>query len=412
MRMADPKNLASMGLDPKDFISFAGGWVNHHAPEALRQKYIEICTDKEKFHKLGGYSPTPGEEECRKMLVEFEKKIFGMKNITHENIIVGQSSTQMTHDMLKTLLNPGDDVILFDPTYANYFGQLYFTVPDTKIETTPTGLNIVVPTIETAVIQVLDTERWEYLPDQAGTLENLKNTLETHTPKLLLFPSPDNPTSQIQPQKFVKEVLEFCLEHGIYVAIDFAYKTQYFGEFPEYYSYSPEDYPNLIGLNSNSKWNRGLGRRLGWMEASKQVVDAMERTQQCSILCPDTIHQHVLSAFLKEALADGSLKNYIEAARAEYQRAADITIKSIDEHLGMKRLIPQGGLYTVVDVEMPADDFVQDVMKNTNVLFVPGTGFGNTLKNAVRISYGPLVQDTEKIKEGFERVGKFLKKKK
>jgi len=51
-------------------------------------------------------------------------------------------------------------------------------------------------------------------------------------------------------------------------------------------------------------------------------------------------------------------------------------------------------------------------MMNTNVLFVPGTGFGSTLKNSVRISYGPLVQDTEKIKEGFERVGKFLKKNK
>jgi aminotransferase len=324
---------------------------------------------------------------------------------------VGQSSTQMTHDMFKTFLNPGDDVVLFDPTYANYFGQLYFTVPDAKIEPSSAGVNIVVPTVETATIKALETNTWRYLPSPAEALKELVNIIETHDPKLLLFPSPDNPTSQIQPQKFVKALLDLCKEHGIYVAIDFAYKTQYFGDMPEYYSYSPKDYPNLIGLNSNSKWNRGLGRRLGWMTASKEVVQAMERTQQCSILCPDTIHQIVVSAFLKDSIADGGLGKYLEDARHAYKKAAEVTVKAIDEHLGMKRLVPQGGLYTVMDVGQPADEFVQDVMKNTNVLFVPGTGFGSTLQNAVRISYGPLVHNIEKINEGFERVGKYLKKK-
>jgi len=412
MKMADPKNIINLGLDPEDFISFGGGWVNHLAPEGLRKKYIDVCSDLEKFHKLGGYSPTLGEEECRRTLAEFERKMFGMKNISHDNIIIGQSSTQITHDMFKTLLNPGDDIILLDPTYANYFGQLYFTIPDTKVEADASGVKRVVPAIETATLKVLDTKEWKYLPNPSKILDELKKLIDLHNPQMMLFPSPDNPTSQILPKKFVKEILEICLENGIYVAIDFAYKTQYFDALPAYYSYSPEDYPNLIGLHSNSKWGRGLGRRLGWMEASKDVIAAMERTQQCSILCPDSLHQYILTRFMEESLSDGSLKKYLDEARGAYKKAADVTMNAIDEHLGLRRLEPQGGLYTVMDVEQPSEKFVEDVIKNTTVLFVPGTGFGSTLRNAVRISYGPLVRNTEKIKEALERVGDFLKKKK
>jgi aspartate/methionine/tyrosine aminotransferase len=411
MKMADPKNIINLGLDLDEFISFGGGWVNHLSPEAVRNRYIDACSDKETFHKLGAYSPTAGEEDCRTMLAECEKEIFGMNNITCENIIIGQSSTQITHDMLLTLLNPGDDVIFFDPTYANYFGQLYFAIPDAKVEVKTSGLKVVVPTIEIGKLKVLDTDNWEYLANPSEVIEGFNSLVDTHNPKMVLFPSPDNPTSQIQSQAFVKEILDICLEKGIYVAIDFAYKTQHFDEPPEYYSYSPEDHPDLIGLHSNSKWGRGLGRRLGWMEASKGVIDAMERTQQCTILCPDSLHQYVLTSYLKESLPDGGLRDYLDEARMAYKTAAEVTTKAIDQHLGFRRLNPQGGLYTVMDVGSPSEKFVEDVMKNTGVLFVPGAGFGDTLKNAVRVSYGPLVRDTERITEGFERVGEYLRKK-
>jgi aspartate/methionine/tyrosine aminotransferase len=410
MKMADPQNIRKMGLDPKDLISFGGGWVNHSAPEALRKKYIELCSDVGKFHELGGYSPTPGEPECRAALASFESKLFGIKGISHENIIIGQSSTQLTHDMFKTLVNPGDHVVLLNPTYANYYGQMFFTIPDAKIEVQPSGMKRVVPHVETINIEVIDTDNWRYLPSPHKTLEELGKQVRIHNPKLILFSSPDNPTGQIPSRDFFKGVLNICQENGIYMAIDFAYKTQYFEGMPEYYSYSPEKYPFLIGLNSNSKWGRGLGRRLGWMTASKDVIRAMERTQQCSILCPDSLHQAALISFLNESLSDGSLRKYLDDARKAYREAALITLKAIDQNLGMRRLEPQGGLYTVMDVGRPSEQFVQDVMKNTTVLFVPGAGFGSTLQNAVRISYGPLVNDTEKIKEGLERVGRYLKK--
>jgi aspartate/methionine/tyrosine aminotransferase len=74
----------------------------------------------------------------------------------------------------------------------------------------------------------------------------------------------------------------------------------------------------------------------------------------------------------------------------------------------MPCLEPEGGLYTVVDVGRNGDDFVREVLPATGVIFVPGSGFGPSLENGIRISYGPLVNDLDRIEEGFRRVGEYL----
>ena len=392
MKMASRKNIINMGLDPDEVISYGGGWVGHHAPELLRQKYEEMARDKEKFHAAGGYSPTPGFDEARETIAEMERYLFGSK-IEAGNVIIGQSSTQLTHDLFISLLNEHDTLMLFDPTYANYPGQIKMALRNAKITR----------------LKVLDEERWEY-KDASILSEEFKELFEKEKPKLILFPSPDNPSSQIFDEEFVKAIYDVCYENDAAMVIDYAYKTQVFGAIPSYFSWNPNDKPNLIGIYSNSKWGRGLGRRLGWVVASNEVIDAMERAQQGSILCPDSMHQMALVDYLKEAMKDGSLKKYLEDVKNAYKRVADETIKAIDEHLGMPRLIPQGGLYTLMKVGEDGNEFVKRVLKNTGVLFIPGEGFGSTLKNGVRISYGPMVETIEKIEEGFKRVAAYLNK--
>ena len=410
MKMAERKNIIEMGLDPDDVISFGGGWVNHEAPELMREKYIEIAKDPVKFHASGAYSPTPGDLGLREQIALFEEKIFGVKEIGAENIIIGQSSTQLTHDLFVSLANPGEDVVLLDPTYANYAGQIDFALTDSKIVHNPAGVDPVVPAAEIVHLNVFDPVEWKYLPDEDKVMEDLEKIIKLYDPKIIIIPSPDNPTSQIMPHRLVKNIMELCEKKGVFVMLDFAYKTQYFSERPpEYFSWSPNEYPHMIAMHSNSKWARGLGRRLGWIEAHPRVISAMERVQQCSILCPDTLHQMAIKEYLQEAIPSGGLKKYLDDVRYRYKATADVTLKAIDEHLGMRRLVPQGGLYTVMDAGMDADRFMLEVLKNTGVLFIPGGGFGQSIKNGVRISYGPLINDHEKIKEGMERVGEFVK---
>ncbi|HJU44959.1 MAG TPA: pyridoxal phosphate-dependent aminotransferase [Vicinamibacterales bacterium] len=395
MKMAERQNILAMGLDPAQVISFGGGWVNHEAPEEFRQAYQSVVGDADLFHKSGAYTATLGDMSCREQIARFEEHLFGVPRLGAEHIAIGLGSTQLTHDLFRTLLDPGDTVMLLDPTYANYEGQIAFAVPGVKI----------------VRLRVLDPQSWSYLPDSdpEGTAREFARLFDLHRPRLVLFGAPDNPTSQVLPQSLADAMLSRTSEAGAWLAIDFAYKCQYFQTPPPYYAWSPADHPNVIGIHSNSKWARGLGRRLGWVEAHHSVVDAIERVQQCSILCPDTLSQMTMARYLQSAITDGSLRRYIDHANALYKKAADITLAAIDRHLQRPRLTPAGGLYTVVDLGTNAEEFVPRALKATGVLVVPGAGFGASLVNAVRISFGPLVRDTAKIEEGLSRLGAWMR---
>jgi aspartate/methionine/tyrosine aminotransferase len=391
MKMAARENILAMGLDPEDVISFGGGWVNHPAPPRLIEVYSEIINDPEAFHVTGGYSPTPGMPAMKEALVRLEHEVAGQE-IEPDNVIVGQSSTQTTHDLFVSILDPGDTLLIPDPSYANYPGQLSFAVPGAKLTRFP----------------VFDPEEWLFAPDADSIIESVKDAVSTHGPKAVLFPAPDNPTSKVLPQEVVEGIADITEDAGAFLIFDMAYRTQMFVDPPAYYGWSPWEHENVIYLHSNSKWGRGLGRRLAWLIASGDVIDAMERIQQCTILCPDTLHQMALTKYLNEALDDGSLVNYLREVNDMYRSAAKVTLSAIDEHIGYPRTDPDGGLYTVMKVSTNADAFVPEVLKNTGVLFIPGGGFGPALAEGVRISYGPLVNDLERIEEGMVRVGKHL----
>jgi aspartate/methionine/tyrosine aminotransferase len=394
MKMAERHNILAMGLDPDRVISFGGGWVNHEAPEEFRQAYVEVASDPVLFHKSGGYTATLGELACREQIARFEAALFGVPRLGPEHVAIGMGSTQLTHDLFRVLVNPGDTVLLLDPTYANYEGQLAFAAP---------GVSIV-------RLRVVDPATWSYLPesDPDGVAREFRRLFDLHKPRLVLFGAPDNPTSQIVPQALADAMLERTQDAGAWLAIDFAYKCQYFAPYPAYYAWSPADHPNVIGIHSNSKWARGLGRRLGWIEAAPAVVDALERVQQCSILCPDTLSQMTMARYLARSIEDGSLRRFVAETNARYADAARVTVEAIDEHLRRPRLRPGGGLYTVVDVGTDADGFVPRALAATGVLTVPGGGFGPSLANGIRLSYGPLVTQPNRIREGIARLGRWI----
>jgi len=395
MEMASRANLVKMGLNPDDVISFAGGWVNHEAPEELRQEYIDIAQDKTAFHKTGGYSDSDGSPELKKALLDFNEKLYGITSSTAENIIIGANSTQLTFSLFKVLLNPEDKLVLFDPAYANYPEQL---------QTCMNCQNIV-------YFPLFDAEKWAFVADEVALADEFEQFMERERPKLILFSSPDNPTGMILPDVFVKRMLDVALKYDCYVTIDYAYYTFLYGKkLPEYFFYSHKEYPNMIKLFSNSKWCRGLGRRLGWIEANSTIINTLKVVQQSVILCPDTLHQMALTNYINKGLKDGSIAAYIKRINDDYESASQFLCYCIEKYLSKRFTIPEGGLYSVVDVGMDGDEFVARMLKETGVVFVPGGGFGNSLKNGIRISFGPLVYDKTKIEEGFKRIANELSK--
>ncbi|MDP6156456.1 MAG: pyridoxal phosphate-dependent aminotransferase [Candidatus Thermoplasmatota archaeon] len=392
MKIADPSNIVRMGLDPENIISFGGGWCNHEAPERLREIYADICLDASDFHISGRYSAITGNLKIREQLCEFEKNIFSVNGLRPDNICVGHSSTQLFHDVLRVICDPGDGIAVLDPSYVNYFNAVKCALPGSSVQFIP----------------ALDPVTWEYMPDPEIPTEYLKELCSEGRIKALVIPDPDNPTSQIMPSGILSGFLDILTDAGAYLVMDHAYKTQYFGDMPETYSWSCEDIPNLISIHSNSKWLSSLGRRLGWLEAPSVITNAMERLVESTLLSPDSLHSAATARFLEESIGNGSLVHYIDEMRKLYQRTATITMKAIDRHMGKPRLDPKGGLYTCVKIDTDPVRFTEEILRETGVLFIPGTGFGPSMEEGIRVSYGPLCDNHDKIVEGMERVGSYI----
>jgi aspartate/methionine/tyrosine aminotransferase len=373
-------------------ISFSGGWVNHEAPAQLREAYASIIRDEKRFHFSGGYSPTIGMPECKSAIADFEKHLFGADmKLTPENIAIGCNSTQLTFNLMHIMLSPGDKLLLLDPSYCNYPSQV----------TTLEGVKII-------RFPVLDVANWRYVADEK--IAEFTRFILAEKPKFILLCAPDNPTSQVPSQAFVKATLAAAQEVGGFLVIDFAYKELVWGgKSPEYFAWGPTE--NFVSIHSNSKWCRGLGRRLGWVEGPVEIIDALEAVQGSSILCPDSLHQMALADYVKKGIETNSIKPYVADTAKLYEAAAKRTVQAIEKYLQLPCLVPQGGLYTVVRTGQESSEFTRRVLEKTGVIFVPGWGFGNTLKEAVRISFGPLVHNLDKIDVAMKRVGEFLTKK-
>lgn len=390
MDLANPQFFKQAGLNPAEVISFSGGWVNHEAPPQLREAFAGVIADGKRFHASGGYSPTIGLPECRAAIVDFEKHLFGAHMpLAPEHIAIGGNSTQLTFNLMHIMLSPGDKLLLPDPAYCNYPSQV------TALE----GVQII-------RFPLLDVGSWRYVADEK--INEFADFIRREKPKLILLCAPDNPTSQMPSTAFVKAALEAATEVGAFLVMDFAYKALVWGDtFPEYFSWGPSD--NFVSIHSNSKWCRGLGRRLGWVEGPVEIIEALEAVQGSSILCPDSLHQMALVDYVKAGIASDSIRPYVRATAKLYEVAARRTVEAIEQHLQLPCLVPQGGLYTVVRTSQESSEFAQQLLRKTGVIFVPGWGFGETLKHAVRLSYGPLVHNLDRIDEAMKRVGKFLK---
>ena len=122
MNYSDPQHIRKFGINPEDLISFAGGWSNHNAPENLRKAYEHMLSDPERFHLSGGYSTSIGDREFRNAICKFEKHLYDI-DLNEKQIAVGLGSTQLTNDLFTVLLDPGDTILLLDPSYCNYPAQ-------------------------------------------------------------------------------------------------------------------------------------------------------------------------------------------------------------------------------------------------------------------------------------------------
>ncbi len=312
------------------------------------------------------YSHSAGNESYRRKLVEYYKR--WDINVTHEEILVTTAGSEALLFAFFACMNPGDEVIIPEPFYANYNGFACTA-----------GVNVVpiLSTIETGFA----------LP----SIEAFEKVITSKT-KAIILCNPNNPTGYLYSNDEVKELARICKEHNLYLISDEAYREFCYDTTEPYLSPIQIEglEENVILIDTVSKRYSSCGARVGALVTkNKSVYNTAMKFAQARLSPPG------LGQILGEAAVDLPA-DYFNEPKAEYQSRRDLLVNRLNEMEGVFCPMPGGAFYAIA--RLPIDDgdtFCQWLLEkftyeNQTVMLAPASGFYSTPglgKNEVRLAY-------------------------
>ena len=281
--------------------------------------------------------------------------------------------------VLRSILNPGDEIIVCEPCYVSY--QPLSALCDAK------------------VIH-LDTSKNGFYP----TAEDIEAVCTPHT-KAVMFCSPSNPTGRIIPAEELEKIAKVVQKHQIWCLSDEIYcellydghKHVSIGQFPGMKDYA-------VIFNGFSKSFAMTGWRIGYIAAPHDLLVQCCKLHAYTSICPPIFSQYGATEGLKNAWAD------VEKMRVSYQQRRNVMHKAFVD-MGLPCFEPEGAFYMFPDIRptgMPCEEFATELIQKHNVAVVPGTCFGAGGEGYIRCCYAT---DLNKIKIAMERIADLVREK-
>lgn len=319
------------------------------------------------------YTPTDGTPSLKKAIIRYMDEQYD-KLVAPENVIVSTGAKQSIFNVLFTIIDPQDEVILLAPYWVSY-PEMVKMVHGIPVVVTP--------------------EDGTFHP----RMEDIEEAVTSYT-KAIIVNSPNNPSGVVYSDEFIAAIVEFCENRGIYLILDDIYHKLAFDGIrpPPAYQFTKQDLESskLVVINGVSKLYGMTGIRIGWVVAARKLVEVMVNIQAQTTSNPSVISQ---------AAAEGALtgvQSPVESLRLTIQNNRDVMMQEMRAFNGVHVTKPQGTFYCLPDfraysknsVEL-ADFFLEKAM----VVTVPGVEFG--MEGHIRLSYSGSVKD---ITEGVERM--------
>lgn len=353
------RELKSQGVD---IISLSLGEPDFKTPKHI-QEAAKKAVDEEKYF---AYSPVAGYQDLREAIAAKFRNENGLDSKA-ENIVVSTGAKQSIYNLMSSILDPGDEVIIFSPYWVSY--------------------SDIVQLCEGKSVLVSGTIENGYKP----TPVQLAAAITPKT-KALLYSSPCNPTGSVFSREdfegFVKVLAKhpqiLILADEIYEHINYVGKHVSIGTFPEVKD-------RTVTINGMAKGFAMTGWRIGFINAPKEVAQACEKIQGQVTSGTNTIAQRATLAALTSGLEATAEMSAI------YLKRRDMVHGLLKDIPGLKVNMPEGAFYFFPDVshyfgksdgEMTvkdADDFCIYILAKAHVALVTGSAFGDP--NAVRLSY-------------------------
>ncbi|MCL4510645.1 MAG: pyridoxal phosphate-dependent aminotransferase [Bacteroidetes bacterium] len=319
------------------------------------------------------YTPTDGIPSLKKAIIKYTEENYD-RVVAPENVIVSAGAKQSVYNILYSIINPQDEVIILAPYWVSY----------------PEMVRMVygVPVIVT--------------PEDGGfypRMEDVLKAVSSYT-KAIIVNSPNNPSGVMYSEEFIASLVEYCEKKDIYIIMDDIYHKLVFDgkKAPSSYKYTKKDIESthVIVVNGVSKLYGMTGFRIGWAIANRKLVEIMTNVQSQITSC---------TAVLLQAAAEGALtglQSAVESLRLTLENNRNVMMQQLHSFNGVKITKPDGTYYCLPDFRAYSNDSVALsalLLKKALVVTVPGKEFG--MEGHLRLSYAGSIKD---VTEGIARI--------
>ena len=358
----------SLGIGEPDFVT----------PWHIRDAAISSINNGET-----SYTANAGTPELRSAVSRYLNRRFGLEyDISQIMVTVGAS--EAIDLAMRALINPGDEVIIPDPSYISY-------APNVRLVY---GRAVPLPTYASDGFSI--------------TPENLKKAITPRT-KALVLPYPNNPTGGIMTREQLALIAEVLEHTDIAVIADEIYGELTYGGEHASIAQIPGMKERTVLISGFSKAFAMTGWRIGFLAAAPQLVKPMLKIHQYVIMCTSTMSQ----AAATEALVSNLDNNFEDIAkmRNSYNMRRRYIHKSLND-MGLACFEPRGAFYVFPCIRssgLSSEEFATSLLHSKKIAVVPGNAFGESGEGYVRCSYAASMDD---IREAMKRIAEFLKERK
>ena len=322
------------------------------------------------------YSPLAGEWDLRSAIAETGSEQFGMP-VTANQVVVFPGAQCALFAAMMCLSGPGDEVILLEPFYATYDGVACAG-----------GAEFVTVPLPADSDFCLDLDRVE-----AAT---------TARTRVILANSPGNPSGAVFDRASWQALADFCRRKDIWLISDEVYSNLVFDG--EHYSpFSLADArDNVVVVSSVSKTFAMTGWRLGWTISSPELAAQLDNLAQYLLFGVSQFTQDAAAYALRHPPAETT------SMKEAFRRRRDVLCDALRRIDGLDVHKPAGGMFTMVDVSAlncDGEQFAAGLLDQEGVAVVPGFGFGDSVRNYVRIGY---LHDEKVLKRAVDKIGRFV----
>ena len=355
-----------------DVISLSVGEPDFQTPWEVRKAGI-TSLEKGKTKYTSNY----GLDDLRKEIAKYLNRKCNISYKPQDEILVTVGGSEAIDAAVRALVNPGDEVIIPQPSYVCY-------EPITRLAG---GIPVIIET------QAED--------DFKLTRKQLESAITDKT-KLVILPFPCNPTGAVMERKDLEEISDVLRETNIMVLSDEIYSELTFTENGHISPASIDGmFERTVTVNGFSKSYSMTGWRLGYVCGPKEIMKEITKIHQFAIMCAPTVSQYAAVCALK--YCDEDVENMVDA----YNRRRRLIIKGFND-LGLTCREPKGAFYAfpcIRSTGLSSEEFCEKLLKDYHVAVVPGTAFGKGGEGFIRVSY---CYSTDHILEALKRIGQFI----